>query len=180
MPEMTDDVLIEQLKMNVRGAYDLLYSQYYPVVTAYVRRHSGSQEDAEDIFHDVVLIFLQKIRQPDFVLTSSLKTYLYAVARNLWLKKLRREKRVVHMADLDEIDSREEMAAPGVDSSYKVNIWLTRITMHCRRLIKAIFYYHVSMDSLMQTMGWKNKHTAANQQYKCIQQLKREKTLDSQ
>jgi hypothetical protein len=24
-------------------------------------------------------------------------------------------------------------------------------------------------------MGWKNKHTAANQQYKCIQQVKKQK-----
>jgi hypothetical protein len=26
----------------------------------------------------------------------------------------------------------------------------------------------------MIKMGWKNKHTAANQKYKCIEQIKRE------
>jgi hypothetical protein len=50
--------------------------------------------------------------------------------------------------------------------------------MHCRNLIKAIFFYRVSMERLMVKMGWKNKHTAANQQYKCIQQLKRQQALD--
>jgi hypothetical protein len=31
------------------------------------------------------------------------------------------------------------------------------------------------MDSLMVKMGWKNKHTAANQKYKCMEQVKKEK-----
>jgi hypothetical protein len=31
------------------------------------------------------------------------------------------------------------------------------------------------MSSLMQKMGWKNKHTAANQQYKCLQQVKKQR-----
>jgi hypothetical protein len=26
----------------------------------------------------------------------------------------------------------------------------------------------------MQQMGWKNKHTASNQKYKCVQMLKKE------
>jgi len=30
------------------------------------------------------------------------------------------------------------------------------------------------MESLMIQMGWKNKHTADNQKYKCVQQVKKE------
>ena len=55
----------------------------------------------------------------------------------------------------------------------KVSSWLTKITDNCLRILKAIFYYQEPMDSLMKKMGWKNKHTAANQQYKCIQQVKK-------
>ena len=53
--------------------------------------------------------------------------------------------------------------------------WFTKITVNCQRILKAIFFYKEPMGSLMQKMGWKNKHTAANQQYKCIQQVKKEK-----
>ncbi len=177
MPHLTDEVLLLQLRNEVRNAYDLLYSEYFPSVMKHILQNSGSNEDAEDIFHDTVLIFLQKIRQPEFVLTSSLKTYLFAIARNLWLKKLKKDKQLPtsalpeHVPFVDDYDGT-------IDSSYKVDILLTRITLHCRRVIKAIFIYRVSMESLMQKMGWKNRHTAANQQYKCIQQMKRERALD--
>jgi hypothetical protein len=60
----------------------------------------------------------------------------------------------------------------------KVASWLTKITEHCQRILKAIFFYKEPMGSLMQKMGWKNKHTAANQQYKCIQQVKKEKNKE--
>jgi hypothetical protein len=30
------------------------------------------------------------------------------------------------------------------------------------------------LEQLMKKMGWKNKHTASNQKYKCIQMLKKQ------
>ena len=56
----------------------------------------------------------------------------------------------------------------------KVVTWFQKITIHCQRILKAIFYLNEPMDTLMIKMGWKNKHTATNQKYKCIEQIRKE------
>src|SRR5690606_9551628 len=104
--------------------------------------------------------------------------YLYAICRNLWLKRLRHN-RIAPLADIELLDGIAEQATVVTKHQKtieeKLASWMLNITHNCRNVLKALFFYNESMDSLMKRMGWKNKHTAANMQYKCIQQVKREK-----
>jgi RNA polymerase sigma factor (sigma-70 family) len=155
-----------------------LYKFYFPSINKYITRNFGSNEDAEDIFQETIIVLLQKVREVDFVLTSSLKTYLFAIAKNLWLKRLR-DNKIIVVDNFEKYQPQSEMFAFELHTELareeKLALWLTKITVHCQRILKAIFFYKEPMISLMQKMGWKNKHSAANQQYKCIQQIKKEK-----
>ena len=95
MQTVTDDILLVQLKTGDNASFQLLYKFYFPSVASYVKQNMGNTEDAEDIFQEAILVLLQKVRQPDFILTSALKTYLYAIAKNLWLKRLRKNKLIL-------------------------------------------------------------------------------------
>jgi hypothetical protein len=103
---------------------------------------------------------------------------LFAIAKNLWLKRLR-DNKLIPVDNFEQYQEHSEIVAfelqPEPTREEKVATWLTKITEHCQRILKAIFFYKEPMGSLMQKMGWKNKHTAANQQYKCLQQVKKEK-----
>jgi RNA polymerase sigma factor (sigma-70 family) len=178
MQTLTDDTLLQKLKTEDNASFQLLYKFYFPSIASYIKQNMGNSEDAEDVFQEAIVVLLLKVRQPDFVLTSALKTYLYAIAKNLWLKRLRSNKSI----SIDELEKYQIEAEtsifeiePEKTKEEKVSSWLTKITDNCQRILKAIFYYEEPMDSLMKKMGWKNKHTAANQQYKCIQQVKKEK-----
>lgn len=175
MQTISDNTLLDKLKTEEIASFDLLYKFHFATIAKYIKQNQGNHQDAEDIFQEAIIVLLQKVRQPDFVLTSSLKTYLYAISKNLWLKRLRDNKiKFAHTANFDfEMEGFE--IEQETSKEEKVTSWLTRITENCQRILKAIFYYQEPMSSLMQKMGWKNKHTAANQQYKCIQQVKREK-----
>ena len=178
MQTITDSRLLDQLKNEDNQSFALLYRFYYPAIEAHITRNSGSEADAKDVFQEAIIVLLQQIRRTDFVLTSSLKTYLFAIARNLWLKRLRETRYTItgpvnNDSQLNEASAFELYEEPTPEE--KITTWLTKITAHCQRILKAIFFYEEPMESLMQKMGWKNKHTAANQQYKCIQQVKKEK-----
>ena len=95
MQTVTDDILLVQLKTGDNASFQLLYKFYFPSVASYVKQNMGNTEDAEDIFQEAILVLLQRVRQPDFILTSALKTYLYAIAKNLWLKRLRKNKLIL-------------------------------------------------------------------------------------
>ncbi|NQX43258.1 RNA polymerase sigma factor, sigma-70 family [Pedobacter steynii] len=178
MRKISDNNLLEDLRSESNASFEVLYKLYFPPVAKYISQNFGTTADAEDVYQETVIVLLQKVRQPDFMLTSSLKTYTFAIARNIWLKRLR-DNKLIPVEDCEkylresETFTFELKKEPGKDE--KIAYWLAKITRNCQRILKAIFFHREPMVSLMQKMGWKNKHTAANQQYKCIQQLKREK-----
>jgi DNA-directed RNA polymerase specialized sigma24 family protein len=45
-------------------------------------------------------VLVAKLREDDFVLEASVKTYIMAIAKNLWFKKLRSAKRETEFTDL--------------------------------------------------------------------------------
>ncbi len=57
-----------------------------------VSKNGGSSEDASDLFQDGMVVVYEKAMDVDFTLSSSLKTYLYAVCKNKWLMQLRKRK----------------------------------------------------------------------------------------
>lgn len=169
-----DSALLEQLRRGDNKSFAFLYKDCFSLINSYVTSNRGNREDAEDIFQEASIVLLHKIKQSDFILTSSLKTYLYAIAKNLWLKKIRDTKEInTNSTDfLENSPSDFCEVSNESDTVEKVTTWLTKITLNCQRILKGLFFYNESMESLMRKMGWKNKHTAANQKYKCIQQMK--------
>ena len=178
----SDQFLIDQLKSEDNAAYQLIYKFYFPGIAAFVRKNSGSVEDAQDIFQETILVLLRKIQQPDFILSSSLQTYVFAVSKNLWLKHLRDQK-TFFVTDYSFEKFAAEPFLPELahekTREEKVNEWISKITPHCQWILKAIFYYMEPIENLIKKLGWKNKHTAANQQYKCIQQIKKIKEKEA-
>ncbi len=181
MQTTPDQLLLAKLKTEDGSSFELLYKLYFPSVASYIKQNLGNNEDAEDIFQEAIIVLLQKARQPDFVLTSSLKTYLYSVAKNLWLKRLRDNKVKISDADfiLTNYASETLDLEPEKSREEKVENWLLKITRNCQNILKALFFYEVPMNSLMVKMGWKNKHTASNQKHKCIQQIKNVKKKEA-
>lgn len=181
MQTISDHTLLNMLRSEDNASFEVLYQYYFPTIAAYIINNYGQNKDAEDIFQEAMIVLLQKVRQPDFLLTASLKTYLFAISRNLWLKHLR-DNRLLPVEDVSlypcaTADFPTELHQEKTEDE-KVQTWISRITGHCQRILKAIFFYREPMEVLMKRMGWKNRHTAANQQYKCIQQVRKMKAKE--
>ena len=100
MPERTtDEVLLQKAGDGDQAAFLELYDRYREPIFRFAYRLLGSVEIAEDVTHDC---FLSLIRKPENYRPerASLKTYLYAAARNLALKHFRSQGRET---GLDEV-----------------------------------------------------------------------------
>ena len=100
MPERTtDEALLNKAGAGDQAAFLELYDRYREPIFRFAYRLLGSVEIAEDVTHDC---FLSLIRKPENFRPerASLKTYLYAAARNLALKHFRSQGRE---AGLDEV-----------------------------------------------------------------------------
>jgi RNA polymerase sigma-70 factor (ECF subfamily) len=102
LPERTtDEHLLEQAGAGDQAAFLELYDRYREPIFRFAYRLLGSVEIAEDVTHDC---FLSLIRKPENYRPerASLKTYLYAAARNLALKHFRDQGRETALDEVRE------------------------------------------------------------------------------
>lgn len=102
MPEtIPDELLLKRAGKGDKAAFLALYERHRQPVFRFAYRLLGSPELAEDISHDC---FLSLIRKPENFRPErgSLRTYLYAAARNLALKHFRGSAREASLEDLQE------------------------------------------------------------------------------
>ena len=102
MPERTtDEVLLQKAGEGDQAAFLDLYDRYREPIFRFAYRLLGSVEIAEDVTHDC---FLSLIRKPENFRPerASLKTYLYAAARNLAMKHFRNQGRETGLDEVNE------------------------------------------------------------------------------
>ena len=177
IPKQSDFETFKGLKSNDNQAYEILYAFYYPSVRNFITKNSGSEDDAQDIFQETLLVLLEKVPRDDFNLTSSLKTYIFAISSNLWLKRLRDGRKMVkteldvyekYLTDYEEAES--DLSQANTNRLVKV---FKIMTHKCITLLKAIFYDEKNIDTITKEHGYTNKHNAQNQKYKCLEQARR-------
>ncbi len=102
MPERTtDELLLKEAGDGDQAAFLELYDRYREPIFRFAYRLLGSVDIAEDVTHDC---FLSLIRKPENYRPerASLKTYLYAAARNLALKHFRDQGRETGMNEVSQ------------------------------------------------------------------------------
>jgi RNA polymerase sigma-70 factor (ECF subfamily) len=93
--------LLKQAGKGDQAAFLELYDRYRDPIFRFAYRLLGTVEIAEDVTHDC---FLSLIRKPENFRPerASLKTYLYAAARNLALKHFRDQGRETGLDEVSE------------------------------------------------------------------------------
>ena len=165
------------LKSKNNQAFEILYKFYYPSVKNFITKNNGSVDDAKDIFQETILVLLEKVPKDDFNLTSSLKTYIFAISSNLWLKRLRDSNKIVRTElDIYEkyLTDYEEAETDATQNTIKriLNVF-NKVTNKCKILLTAIFYDEKNIEAVTKEFGYTNKHNAQNQKFKCLEQARR-------
>jgi len=82
--------IIAGIRSRDNSVLQFVYKEYYPTVHHFIITNNGNADDAKDIFQECIIIIYRKLKDEDyFFLNSSFKTFIYSIARHLWLKHLR-------------------------------------------------------------------------------------------
>jgi len=107
----TDERLLEFAGAGDAAAFQQLYERHRNAVFRFAYRLSGSVENAEDLTHDCFLSLIKRAASFETG-RASLRTYLLAATRNLWLKQLRTLGRESALDEFDENDFVEVSKEP--------------------------------------------------------------------
>ncbi|MEY3442082.1 MAG: hypothetical protein RLZZ519_363 [Bacteroidota bacterium] len=170
----TEQELLQGLRTGQQEAFQRLYQQHYPMVRYLVIQNSGSTEEADDVFQDGLLVLIDKLRMAEFKLTASLKTYLYSVCRNLWLKRLK-DKGKTKLIDFETpVDVADEVPEDTNEPVLQhLHVCLETIGDSCRKILERFYYFKMSMEEIAAELGYTNAENVKNQRYKCILRLRK-------
>lgn len=160
----------KQNQAFINSSMHFLYSQYFHPVKNYVLKNSGNADEADDLFQDALVIFYVKVRKGEYRKTSSLKTYLFGIARNLWLKELRRRRTAhKHLNVEDESDFQEELIIQ--KSQMTIRKVMELINEECKQLLIDFYFEGKTMASLTTKYGLGSEAATKNKKYRCLQKL---------
>ncbi|SHJ37646.1 RNA polymerase sigma factor, sigma-70 family [Hymenobacter daecheongensis DSM 21074] len=179
VPSYTDEEFVAAIRHGDDRALAQLYRLHYPMVSHYVLQNSGTEDEAKDVYQEGVMVFYEKVRDGSLELSCQIKTYLYAVCRRLWLKRLSEKTRFSGRLDdhepfLETGAEADLAAAEERDQQFALmGEALDRIGEPCRSLLEGFYLLDKSMQQLTAEFGYTNPDNAKNQKYKCLVRLKK-------
>ncbi len=110
----TDEALLSRVARADRQAFAQVFSAYAPKVKGYLIRLGASAAAAEDLMQDAMLSVWRRAASYDPAKAKA-STWIFVIARNAWIDKLRREK--VELAYRSALPVSEESADEAPDDS---------------------------------------------------------------
>ncbi|RYJ44445.1 RNA polymerase sigma factor [Flavobacterium beibuense] len=143
-----------------------LYIKAFPAVAGYVGKMGGSLDEAKDIFHDALIVYMEKSYEGVEVANES--AYLLGIARHLWSKRFNQLTKVTV----------GETVLPNNDTEYTEAVssrlmkLLSTTGKKCMELLSAFYYEKLDMDKLANRFGFSGSRSATAQKYKCLEKVK--------
>ncbi len=171
---MDSNPYINGIRIGKRITLDQIYADFFPKVHQFVTKHSGTKDDAKDIFQEALLIIYNNVLDHNFKLTCKFGTYLYAICRNIWFKQIRNNKRLITS------ESDTDVHAIDQDELEEAILWLERykiyrrqflnISEKCQELLK-LYLEGTDMNAIAERFGFANVAYARKRKFKCKEQL---------
>ncbi len=178
MIHYSDEAIIEGLRLRSDFIIKYIYQELFPTIKYLVIKNSGNEEDAEDIFQDGLIVIFKKIKENQLELTSSFRTYLYSVCRNLWLQKLSRRKQFSR--EFSDIETFVELPDKVMEEIYDDEVEKYRLYQQhfltlnddCQKVL-LLFMKKLSLKEIAVEMGYKTEKYAKTRKYLCKEELKK-------
>lgn len=85
--------IIDGFKNNNTRIIGECYAEMYPLIVRYITNNSGDETTAKEIIWECFEVFFKNCTKPDFVLNAKFSSYIHSIANNIWLKRLRDNKK---------------------------------------------------------------------------------------
>lgn len=156
--------------MKVTGQESLveLYRASFPAAARLIRRMGGTQEEAKDLFHDALLIFLERERAGSLQLRTSAQAYLLGVTKILWLHN--RKQPLDDLPEEVEQYIYEEQAPP--EGEKQLLDYLQLAGQKCLQLLQSFYFEHRNLEDIAQRFGFSGVRSATVQKHKCLQKIR--------
>ena len=182
-----EEELLRDIKKgtNLNDVIRYLYRDSFHRTAIYIKQNSGNQEDAEDVFQEAIVSFIQLVQRDKFRGDCSIGTFIYTLVRHSWLNELKkkdrariREKNYESGKNIEEPDVSEYIINMESKSAI-VKLILEGLGETCKKILIAFYYENLSIQEILVSLDYENEQVVRNKKYKCLQKLPRESCIKS-
>ena len=174
----SDEELVNALihKAGMNQAIRYIYQSYFEDLSSLIIHNSGTRQDAEDTIQEVIVTFIDIVRNGKFRGESSIKTFLISLTRNLWLNNLRKKERssardVIFEKQREQVEDNmlEHMAER--EKKKQVLLLLEQAGEMCKKILLLFYFQEMSMKEMVAHLPYDNEQVIRNKKSKCLQKL---------
>ena len=173
---LSDEEIITGLRKRDNRVLQYIYKNSFQPVKQLILNNAGSENDAEDIFQEALIIIFKKLKEEDkFELTSAFTTYVYSISRLLWLKHLRNIKKIeIDPLDRDHEERIEfEPPSPVQDKDLRMAIYqrtLLLIPEDCQKILR-LTAQDLSSSEIARQLGFRSEGYVRKRRHFCKEYL---------
>jgi len=170
----TNQELVEGIAKSDNIIINYIYLENFKSIRHFIVANSGNEYDAKDVFQETMVVLFRKVRDINFQLTSSLNTYIYSVAKLIWLKELGvRNKSPEFYDSADEDIEHEPNIIELIEHNEKVKFYREKfeeLSEDCKKVIR-LFLNKIALKDITTLMGYSSDQHAKNRYFRCKKSL---------
>jgi DNA-directed RNA polymerase specialized sigma24 family protein len=147
-----------------------VYRETFPAAAQLIKRLGGTVEEAKDVFHDALLIYLQRKATGELQIQNSVKGYLLGISKILWLHN----RQQYFMPLPEEVESFVQEEQRECQEEKNIMDYLVVAGKKCLQLLSAFYLDGLSLTEIAGHFGFSNVRSATVQKYKCLQKIRAE------
>lgn len=172
---ISDKEILEQIKNgDPMNTMEVLYAREFPKIRSYILKNNGNDEDARDIFQEVIMKLFTHIKLGKFNEEYELAGFMFTVGRNAWRKQAGR---AMNTSDLDVAKASGQHADNMYDKIFDderksvVEELLNSVGENCKQILKLVLFDNIPLKKVAKLLGYATETTAKTRHYKCKQRL---------
>lgn len=184
---MTDDEIIAALQSNNQTACNnamrqLLGLPYRNMIRSFLLKNSGDESHVDELHQIALLELFDQVQRGKYQKknNASIKTYIYSIVRNHWLKELqRRGKRHLTIEDTEELPTdifADTVSWQGMQQATemldKLLMEFSQIAADCVKLLKDTFYYNLGDGEIAPRYNIASVTTVRTRRLRCLVKLR--------
>jgi RNA polymerase sigma factor, sigma-70 family len=174
----SDPELVEAIRMKemLDAAIRQIYEDHAEITRSFIMGKGGTAQDADDIFQETVVAFIDTVQKEKFRQESGVRTFLISISKNLWYNEIRRRHRADNRERIFETEKDTEDTGVGEmiqnrELQMQLSGLLNVLGESCRKILELFYYENLSMKEIVSHLHYENEQVVRNKKYKCLLQL---------
>lgn len=172
---MSDDELVEQIRLGNEDAAEELIKRYYTSVLRYCKWHCSSSEVAEDLTQETFYRLFKNLS--GYKEKKKFKAYLYTIANHLCIDESRKIQ--IYSLEVEEDLTNEHDELLRIEDKAEISYLLSIVSPEQREAVILRFGEQLSFEEIAKVMGC-NMRTAQSRVRHALKIMRKEKRDERQ